>query len=409
MKKLAAVAVCSAIFVGGAVLGVRYADYFRAKPAPVEIKVDLDRILAPRAAPIDLEDVNFNDYWLAWQLIKSRHVNASIKDKELFYGAMQGMVRSLKDPHSAFFTPEEVQSNKEDMDSAFFGIGATLEMKDEQIVITATMPGSPAEKAGIREGDMILEINGESVEGLTLYAAVKKIRGQEGTEVKLQLWRKGLKEPYEVSVIRGEVKVESVKWKMIAAGQKHFAVITITGFHSDTIDLFDKAVGEVLSKKPDGLILDLRNNPGGWLHTAVKVSSAWIEGRKPVVETRPRYGEPEVALSTGAARLADMPTVVLVNKHSASASEIVAGCLQDYGKARLIGETTYGKGSGQQEFKLSDGSVLHLTTFLWYTPSGRSIQKAGIVPDETVTAVPEDLKKKKDAQMSRAIQYLLKH
>ncbi len=409
MKKIAAVAVCSVIFIGGAVLGVRFSEHIRPRPAPVELKVDLEKVLAPRSAPIDLEDVNFNDFWLAWELIKSRHVNDAVKDQELYYGAMKGLVEGLKDPHSAFFTPEKVQSFKEDMNSAFFGIGAELGMKDEQIVVVAPMDGSPALKAGVKAGDVIVEIDGVSTEGMTVFDAVKKIRGADGTEVKLKLWRKGLEEPVEVTVVRGEIKVDSVKWKMITAGKQRLAVITITGFHSDTVELFDKAVTEILAKKPAGLILDLRNNPGGWLHAAVKVSSAWIKGRQPVVVVKPRYGRPEVSLSTGADRLSAMPTVVLVNKGSASASEIVAGALQDYGAARIIGETTYGKGSGQQDFSLSDGSVIHLTTFLWYTPKDRSIQKAGIAPDETVTADPADLKKKKDAQMSRAIQYLLKN
>jgi len=406
-KRITLLLVGAVLFVAGGGVGVYSAGHFRPSPAPTMVNIDLERLLAPSSAPVDLEDVDFNNYWLAWEIIKSRHVNDAVKDKDLYYGAMRGMVESLKDPHSSFFTPEDAQSFREDMNSAFFGIGAVIGMKDEQLTIIAPMDGSPASAAGVKAGDVIVAIDGETTEGMTVFDAVKKIRGPKGTEVKLTLERPGRRKPLEIAVIRDEIKVDTVKWKMVTVGGKRLAVITISGFHSDTVGLFNRAMVEILPQEPVGVILDLRNNPGGYLVAAVRVASAWIEGRKAVVETRPRFGDPEVALSTGAALLANMPTVVLVNKGSASASEIVAGALQDYGKARVIGETTYGKGSGQQDFPLADGSVVHLTTFLWYTPNGRSIQKDGIEPDETVVNRPQDLKKKKDAQLIRAIRYLL--
>jgi len=410
MKKIVAIVISFSLFVGGVGVGIYCHDIFRLKEPVVITGDDVDKVLrglfsSDASPPAELRGVDFENYWRVWNLIRGRFAKEQVSDSAMFYGSMSGLVSSLKDPHSAFFDPETAAMMRSDMAGSFCGIGAEVGLKDERLTIIAPMPDTPAAKAGLMAGDLIQAIDGVETVGMTVFDAVKRIRGAKGTPVKLLINRQGWKEAKEFSIVRDEIVTESVKWKMITAGKKRLAVITMTGFKDDTILRFMSAVSFALEEKADGIILDLRNNPGGWLNAAVAVVGTWA-GNRPAVEIRPKTGPGETMSFRGPAKLQNMPTVVLVNKGSASASEVVSGALQDYGKARVIGEKTYGKGSGQQGFPFDDGSVLHLTTFLWYTPKGRTIEKSGIMPDETVVMTPEDKEKGKDPQMDRAIQYL---
>jgi carboxyl-terminal processing protease len=410
MKKTIKVVIGFILFVGGVGVGVYTHDYFRPKEPVVITSDDIDKvlhgILSGDDSPPELKGVDFKNYWLAWNLIRERFAKGQVSDAAMFYGSMSGLVSSLKDPHSAFFDPETAAMMRSDMAGTFYGIGAEVGLKDERLTIIAPIPDTPAAKAGLLAGDVIMAIDGKDTVGLTVYEAVKLIRGPKGTPVKLLISRQGWKESKEFSVVRDEIVTESVKWKMVPAGKKKLAVITMTGFKDDTIALFMQAASFVLEEKADGIVLDLRNNPGGWLNAAVAVVGSWV-GREPVVEIRPKNGPGQTMSWKGPAKLRGIPTAVLVNKGSASASEVVTGALQDYGKVRVFGEKTYGKGSGQQGFPFEDGSVLHLTTFLWYTPKGRTIEKTGIMPDETVVMTPQDKDKGRDPQMDRAVQFLL--
>jgi carboxyl-terminal processing protease len=366
------------------------------------------RVLNENAAPpYALKDVNFADYWKIWRTVKERHVTHSATDVEMFYGSIAGMVGALKDPYSIFLDPEMARKFSEELSGTFDGIGAEIGVKKNQLTIIAPLPDTPADKAGLKAGDKILAIDGADTTGMFVDDAVSRIRGPKGTEVKLMIMREGWKEPKDFAITRNTIVVESVKWKMAsAADKKRVAVITVSRFNEDTAAGFNQAVRSVLLENPDGLILDLRNNPGGFLDTAVKMAGEWVF-RGVVVKEKMSDGTSRDYDSDGIARLADLRTVVLVNGGSASASEIVAGALQDYDKATLVGEQTYGKGSVQDYTEYDDGSALKLTVALWYTPKDRSIDKDGIKPDVEVKMTPEDFDADKDPQMDKALELVL--
>ena len=325
-----------------------------------------------------------------------------ISDKKLFYGALHGMVASIGDPYTVFMDPKIAKEFNEDLAGAFEGIGAEIGIKKDVLTIIAPLPGMPAEKAGLMAGDKVLAIDGETTAGILIDEAVNRIRGESGTEVVLSITRDGGKTIEDISVIRGKITVSSVRTN---ARDDNIFVITITNFNDDTKSLFDKAVHEAIEKNPRGIILDLRNNPGGYLDTAIEVASEWVEEGDVVSE---KYTDENIIehLARGRARLKGFPTVVLVNQGSASASEIVAGALQDYKIAAIIGKTTFGKGSVQTLNKFNDGSSIKVTVAKWLTPSGRSINDEGIEPDETIDLTVEDFTNDIDPQMDRAIEIL---
>ncbi len=354
--------------------------------------------------PYEFKDVDFKGFWDTWKEVKARSVHQPVSDVKMYYGAIAGMVASLGDPYSVYFDPETAQKFTKDLEGTFDGIGAEIGIKNDQLTVIAPLPGTPAAVAGLRAGDKIYGIDGMDTIGMAVENAVNRIRGTKGTKVKLLIGRDGVKAPKEYEITRETITVEPVKWKMVKAGaNKHLAVITITHFNEQTTSMFNDAVRSSLMQNPDGIILDLRNNPGGFLDAAVIVAGDWIHKDVIVTEkfsddTKKNYP------SDGIARLADLPTIVLVNGGSASASEIVAGALQDAGKAILVGEKTFGKGSVQDYRELPDGSALKLTVALWLTPKGRSINKEGIAPDVEVKLTPEDFNKDKDPQMDKALE-----
>ncbi len=355
--------------------------------------------------PSSSNDVDFSLFWEVWQTLKRDYVDQDkLTEKTLFYGALRGLVGATEDPYSVFMNPEEAKEFEEDLSGSFEGIGAEIGFRNNVLTIIAPLEEMPAVKAGIRAGDKILEIDGKDASNFTVEEAVKMIRGPKDTQVTLTIVRDKEPKPVEIKITRATVVVKSVKYSYDET--KGIFTIKIFNFNSDTETLFNEAVQQALIKKPKGLILDLRNNPGGYLETAVNVASDWIKEGAIVTE---QFGDGKKIEhgAKGTGRFVDMPTVILVNQGSASASEIVAGALKDNGKATLIGEKTFGKGSVQILRQLEDGSVIKVTTAKWLTPKGTNINEQGIEPDKIIERSSEDREKNRDPQMDAAIEQLL--
>lgn len=349
------------------------------------------------------QDINFDLFWEVWSALERDYVDPEkINEKELFYGAIEGLVRSVGDPYTVFMDPMTAQEFEDDLAGTFEGIGAEIGIRDEILTIIAPLDDTPAQKAGLRAGDKVYAIDGESTAGISIDQAVRKIRGQKGTDVVLTISSNGISKIREIIITRGTIIVKSIKTEL---KDGNIFVVEITNFNDDTYGLFNKAIKEIISINPKGIILDLRNNPGGYLDTAIEIASEWIEDDVIVSE---QFNEEEKNdfLARGRARLKDYNTVVLVNEGSASASEIVAGALQDYDKATIVGMQTFGKGSVQTLEEFSDGSSVKITIAKWLTPNGNYINEEGIAPDEEVDLTLEDYDNDLDPQMDRAIEIL---
>jgi len=313
----------------------------------------------------------------AWEIIFRDYVEKESLDADkLSQGAVRGMIEALDDPYSAYLDPEMYQLSLSDLEGKFEGIGAHVAVRDEQIVVIAPLPGSPAEKAGIRAGDKILEIDGEPTLEMSLVEAVLLVRGPKGTPVRLTVLHEGEAEPVEIKIVRDEIQVESVYFEM----REDIACIRITSFSAGTDSELLPALESLDREGATGIVLDLRNNPGGMLASVVDVASHFLtEGT--VVNMMDNQGE-RTTMSVRRKRITtDLPLVVLVNEFSASGSEVLAGALQDHGRATVAGKTTFGKGSVNILRQLSDGSGIYITTGRWLTPDGRLIEGKGIDPD----------------------------
>jgi len=349
------------------------------------------------------KDVDFGIFWDSWKIIEENYVKQPVNEPELFYGAIAGSVAALQDPHSVFFDPKTTESFTQELQGSFYGVGLEIAIKKDRLTVVAALPGTPAEKAGIKSGDKIMAIDGEDTTGIFLDYAVNKIRGPKGTEVNLTISRDEEKESKEYKLVREKIQIQSVKWKMLDNNIVH---LELRYFNEDTMDDFNKAILEITAKNPKGIIFDLRNNPGGFLDTAVNVASEWIENNVIVYE-KMSNGDLKEYKGKGQARLKNFPTIVLVNGGSASGSEIVAGALKDYKIATLVGEKTFGKGSVQSLFPLKDGSSIKLTIAQWLTPNENLIDNEGIDPDIEVKLSDEDFNQDKDPQLDKAIDLLL--
>jgi len=361
---------------------------------------------SPEAQSIQNESsFNFNLYWEVWNRLKSDYVDKNmIKDEDMFYGSLRGLASSMDDPYTIFMDPAEAREFADDLSGTFEGIGAEVGMRNDIVTVIAPLAGMPAEKAGLRSGDKIYAIDDVSTLGLSIDQAVKKIRGPKDTEVKLTVIREGEDRPLDITITRGLIVVKSVKTKLRDDG---VFVITVSNFNDDTMDLFNTAIKEVLTKNPKGIILDLRNNPGGYLDTAIGMASAWVK-EGPVVVEQFGEGRRQEYFANGNNRLGQFKTVILINGGSASASEIVAGALRDYHKASLVGEQSYGKGSVQSLRDLSDGSTLKVTVAKWLTPAGDFIDEKGITPEYEIKLTKEDVDNERDPQMDKALELILK-
>ena len=319
--------------------------------------------------------------------------NESIED-----GLKAGLVKSAGDPYTEFLNAEASKEFNEDLNGSFEGIGAELGKEVQSIIIISPIDGFPAQKAGIKPGDIITKINDESTYDISISDAVKKIRGEKGTKVKLDVFRDNKVLNFEIT--REQINLPSVKSEVTP---ENIGIIKISRFGDDTEELVLKAAKDFKTKKVKGVILDMRGNPGGLLDQSVKVSSVWLPKGKLVLEEK-RGGEVvNTFKANGNSILLGIPTVVLVDEGSASASEIVAGALRDNGVATIIGQKTYGKGSVQELKQLSDGGVLKVTIARWFTPAGKNIDKEGIEPDQKVEITEADITAKKDPQKDAAI------
>ena len=351
-------------------------------------------------------DIDFSLFWKTWDLIKTNYVDQDkLTDKQMFYDALSGLVSSVDDPYTVFMNPEESKLFNEDLTGTFSGIGAEVGLRNDVVTIIAPLAGTPAERAGLRSGDKVYAIDKQSTVGLTVDEAVKKIRGDKGTTVTLTIARNGDK-LRDISITRDTIVVKSVATNYDQASGLY--TITISNFNADTEPLFQAAIQDIERQKPRSLILDLRNNPGGYLDAAVAIASFWISDGVIVSEQFSNQSATQPQHARGLAPLAGLPTVVLINQGSASASEIVAGALMDHQQATTIGKTTYGKGSVQVVRDLPDGSMVKITTAKWLTPNGTSINDKGIKPNIEVELTEDDFNKNVDPQMVKARQFLLK-
>lgn len=312
----------------------------------------------------------------AISIVKKNYVEDA-KTKDLIYGAMKGMI-SVLDPHSAFMTPEQYKEMQVDTKGEFGGLGIQIGIKEGMLTVIAPIEDTPAYRAGIKAGDKIIKINNEFTKDMSLHDAVSKMRGAPSTPVKITILREGWKETKDFTIIREIIKIKSVKSKIMEDG---IGYIKINQFQEQTASDLSNTLEDFKQKNIYSLILDLRNNPGGLLNSAVDVTSQFIPEGRLVVFIKDKKGQKIEYRSKESKPLIDIPMVVIVNQGSASASEIVAGALKDWNRALVIGTTTFGKGSVQSVIPLSDGSALRLTTALYYTPKGTSIQAAGITPD----------------------------
>lgn len=351
------------------------------------------------------KDLDLNKYWNVWEKVQLNYVDAEhINKDDAIYGSIKGLVDSLHDPYSSFLTPNETDIFQSTLNSELQGIGAEMTIEDDYLTVVSPLKDSPSEKAGLKPGDIIIAIDQIDSTELSFLEAIEKIRGPRGSRVVLTVVRAEFEEPQDISIIRDRIELESVTSEI---KQDNIFYISINQFSDDTEKEFFEAVNEALLLSPKGIILDLRFNGGGYLESAVNIMGEFLEdGLTGVIIESTASRERETLPVSGKQRLANVPLVILINEGSASASEILAGALQDYGKAFLIGKTTYGKGSVQEVEILPDGSSLRLTIAKWLTPNNRDIDHEGIAPDLEVEITEEDIANEYDRQLEEAIEYL---
>jgi len=372
-----------------------------------EVKIKLNEassIKIDRKIPQDKQNIDFSMFWNVWDRLEKDYLDKKdINHTQMVLGAIQGMVASLNDPYTVFLKPPENKEVKEDLNGSFEGVGIQLGYKEDQLAVIAPLSGTPAQKAGVKAGDLILKIDGNTTTGLSLDEAAKKIRGPKGTIVKLTLLRSGEKETYEVELSRETIIVASVEVEFLEEGK--IAHLKLSKFGDRTSEEWDKAILTILNQKPEvkGIILDLRNNPGGYLTGSIFIASEFL-GSGTVVQQEYANGTKETYSVNRKGKLLTQPLVVLINEGSASSSEIVAGSLQDHTRAKILGTKSFGKGTIQEAQDLSNGAGLHITTARWLLPSGNSINKVGIKPD---IEVKDDAKTDIDEQLDKAISTFL--
>jgi len=350
------------------------------------------------------EDLNFSLFWEAYHKLQEKFVNQENFDvQEIIYGAISGMVKSLEDPYTVFFPPEDTKRFIEDVQGSFEGVGMEIEIKKGQLQVVAPLEGTPADRAGLRAGDKIMKVDGNPTADLIIQEAVNLIRGPKGTQVILTIFRSDWEETRDIPVVRDAIDVPSLRWEM---KEDNIAYIKIHHFTQIASFDFAQAAFEILDSKATRMIIDLRNNPGGYLEVAQDIAGWFLEPGEVVVIEDFGGGNEKEYLAKGNGVFLDYKLVVLINEGSASGSEILAGALRDNRGILLIGETSFGKGSVQQLEELTGGSSLKITVANWLTPSRQLISETGLEPDIKVEMTPEDYEQDRDPQLGRAIEVI---
>ncbi|MCJ7764151.1 MAG: S41 family peptidase [Dehalococcoidales bacterium] len=335
---------------------------------------------------IQTQDPSFTSVEQAWNIILNDYVEKDKIDAEMLsQAAIEGMIALLDDPYTAYLDATAYQLDASDSVGEYSGIGASVGIQDGQLTVVAAFDGSPAAVAGVQAGDVILDINGVSTSGMDLYDAVLKVRGDSGTSVSLLILRQGDTEPVEIIVIRGQIEVPSVDFKM----RGDIAYIGIEHFTERTNEELTPVLEAIAAEGAAGIVLDMRGNPGGLLNSVVLVTSRFLTQGE-VLSVRDSHGNVEVYVVTSQELTTDLPMVVLVDGYSASGSEVVAGALQDHERAVIAGTATYGKGSANTMKELADGSGLYITIARWLTPDGHLIEGIGVIPDIELELTEED-------------------
>ena len=397
-----AIFVLLASFGGGAAAGVIWARshpqhaYSETPPTPApEVK---------SAAPSEDLQTLFKPFWEAWQLVHDQYVDQPVDDTKLMEGAIQGMLASLGDPHTSYMDPDQYLQANMEMEGEYDGIGAWVDSSGDYLTIVSPMADSPAEKAGLKPGDRIIAVDGEDITDLDPELVIRRVLGPAGTTVTLTVLREGSDEPLDFEVTRAHITIPSVEGKMLDDG---IAYVHIYTFGANTGSELDKILEDLMAQNPSGIIVDLRYNGGGYLQTAIDVASEFLPKGKVVLYEEYGDGTRDVHKTHDGGRVLDIPMVILVNEGTASASEVVSGALQDYGRAQLVGVTTYGKGSVQIWTPLSDEQgAVRVTIARWLTPNERQIDKVGLEPDVVAEMTEEDYQNGEDPQLDKAIEVL---
>jgi carboxyl-terminal processing protease len=353
-------------------------------------------------------EVDLTILWDVWRRLQTNYIEPKeLKINDMVYGAVHGAVDAIGDPYTVFMTPTENRDFQSALNGHLEGIGAELSLKEGSITVVAPIKGSPAARAGLLPNDIITKVDHQNIEGLRLDEVVSKIRGKKGTSVVLTLYRDGEVEPIDLSIVRDSIQIPSVDSSIIETSSGSIALIALNFFGDDSVSEMRKAVNAIDQKQVKGVILDLRFNGGGLLDAAVDITSMFLKSGK-VVEVERRDAPLETHFVNGQPILPTLPMVVLINEGSASASEIVAGALQDNKRATIVGTQSFGKGTVQEVLDLPGGASLRVTVARWLTPNGLNLGKKGVTPDIVSKRTTEDYENDRDPQLEKAEEVLLK-
>ena len=354
------------------------------------------------------QGVDFSLFWEAWRTLEENFVDQSKMDyQKMLYGAISGMVSSLKDPYTVYLPPEDAKVFKEDVSGEFQGVGMEIGIRQGELTVISPLEGTPAQRAGLRAGDKIVKIDDTYTTDLTVDEAVKLIRGERGTKVVLIIFREGWSQSKDFEITREVIEVPSLKWEMLASsGEGNIAYVNLYQFSEKATGAFNKVAAEILASPAQSIILDLRNDPGGYLEVAQDIAGLFLKrGELVTIEDFGGSAENQEYRSLGSGQLSSYPLVILINKGSASASEILAGALRDDRGVKLVGVQSFGKGSVQTLKELKQGS-LKVTVAKWLTPNGTLIEKEGLKPDVEIELTEKDFDEGKDPQLDKAIEII---
>lgn len=403
--KLLIMVLLAGVIVGGSfIAGVIFKGQITPDTSAVTVVESLASNQPTIVVNADDEAPGFNVFWEAWAIVEREFYGDIPPEDERVHGAIRGMVTTFGDQNTAFIDPTRASLLQEDSSGSFEGIGASVQLDElGRLVIAEPFIGRPAAEAGVLRGDVVLEVDGESLRGLSLYESVALIRGEAGSTVVLTILRDGMDESIAISVVRAKIEIEVVETRML---DNNIGYVSLSEFSSGASRKLLSGIEELRQQGADKFVLDLRNNPGGLLTESVAVSSLFLNDEIVLREQRKGFDREQTYQATGIQAVPDAPLVVLINRGSASASEIVAGALKDHGRASIVGEQSFGKGTVQLPHTLSDGSQLRVTIAEWFTPDGNIIDEVGIIPDRVVERTQADFFDNLDPQLDLAVEIL---